>query len=73
MAEINRPVIQPRLTNIGGVMQFSGLGRNKARELAKNAGAVVKIGGRWLADLEKINSYIDSLSEGQSGSGSETD
>lgn len=50
----------------GGVdfgCQRYGVGRNTMRKIADDAGAVVKIGRRWLFNVSKVDRYMDSLSE----------
>lgn len=39
-----------------------GLGRNSLREVAKQAGAVVKIGRRVIINYAILDSYLDSIS-----------
>lgn len=43
--------------------QRYGIGRNSMRQLAQDADAVVKIGRRWLFNIQKVDRYLDSISE----------
>lgn len=40
-----------------------GVGRSTMRNIAKEAGAEIKIGKCYLINFSKIDSYMDSLSE----------
>lgn len=40
-----------------------GLGRNTMRNVAEQAGAVIKIGRCYLVDFHKVDAYMDSLSK----------
>lgn len=73
MAIIETIATQPRMVSISEYMRYTGLGRNKAMTFGKEIGAVVRVGSRVLYDLRKTDRYFDELSNGQSGSGSETD
>lgn len=46
---------------IDEAMRRYSLGRDKTRSIAKDAGAVVKVGGVCLYDFEKMDAYIDKL------------
>ena len=50
-----------RLVDITGFMQYTGLGRNKALELASNANCRINIGRRVLYDLRKADQYFNKL------------
>lgn len=53
--------IQPRLTDISGLMSYCGVGRNSALQLAQEAGAALKVGRRTVYDLRLIDLLIDDL------------
>lgn len=65
--------MRPRITRSAegrllGAVELQGyisMGRNGARKLAEDAGAVVKIGNRVLFDRLKIDAYIDHIREEQ--------
>lgn len=48
-----------RLLDIGGLMNYTSLGRNSALKLGHNASAIVRVGKRVLYDRRKIDKYID--------------
>ena len=55
----------PITVDVQGVMYMFGVGRNKAMEIGKKAGAVIHLSSRrTLYSVEKIKAYMDSLTEG---------
>lgn len=40
---------------------YLGLGQYAARDIAQNAGAIIKVGRRVVYDRMKIDAYMDSL------------
>lgn len=52
-----------RLMGIEELMRYTSLGRNPARNLAKSANAIVRVGTRVLYDRKKIDSYIDNYTQ----------
>ena len=52
---------QCRLMSIEMLMEYTSLGKGKAAELGKEAGARVYVGKRILFDRHKIDPYIDGL------------
>ncbi|MBS6395849.1 MAG: hypothetical protein KH452_01675 [Clostridiales bacterium] len=40
-----------------------GVGRNTMRQIAEQAGAVVRIGRNYLINFQKVDAYLDFLSE----------
>lgn len=50
-----------RLVGIKDYMRYCGLGMNKTRDLGREIGARVEIGGRVLYDLKKTDDYFDKL------------
>ncbi len=61
--------LTPRLVDTTELMQYSGLGRNRAIEFGDAAGARVQVGRRVLWDRTKIDKYIDEatgIAEGRS-------
>ena len=38
-----------------------GVGRNTMRQIAENAGAVIRIGRNYLIDFQRVDKYLDSL------------
>lgn len=64
MSEIKSGV--PITTDVRGVMQLFGIGRNKAREIGEQAGAVIRISSRrTLYSVERIKNYLEQ----QAGNG----
>ena len=52
----------PITTNVQGVMELFGIGRNKAMQIGKEAGAVIRLGTRrTLYSVEKIKTYMETL------------
>lgn len=52
---------ESRLLSIVGLQQYLSLGRTRAQEIGKDAGAAVSVGRRKLYDRRKIDAYIDTL------------
>lgn len=50
-----------RLLSLNECCDYLGLGRNKARQFAEEAGAVYHYGGRVLFDRQKLDAKVDSL------------
>ena len=61
MKERARGDVNGRLLGIRELMEYTSLGQNTARQMGKDAGAVVKAGRRVLYDRLKIDAYIESL------------
>lgn len=40
-----------------------GLGKNTMRNVAEQAGAVIKIGKCYLIDFQKVDAYMDNLAK----------
>ncbi len=40
-----------------------GLGKVSMRKVAEDAGAIVRIGRRWLVNYAKVDLYMDSISQ----------
>lgn len=57
----NRSIIQPRLVGISDFMIWTGLGRNRARELGDQIGCTRRIGGRVLYDLKVASKFLDQM------------
>lgn len=57
--KINNPIT----VSITDVCALYGIGRNKAAEFGAQAGARVKLGKRVLYRVDKLNAYIESLTE----------
>lgn len=51
--------VTPRFVSITGFMQFTGLGKNSATELAREIGCIRKFGKRTLYDLKIADRYFD--------------
>lgn len=61
----------PITVDVNGVQTLLGVGRNKAREIGERAGAVIHLSSRRvLYNVEKIKSYMDSITRG-GGAGNE--
>lgn len=57
-ATINIPVSDRKLVTIQEVRERYTIGANKARELAKAAGAVVMIGTMQRIDIAKMDAFL---------------
>lgn len=57
------PTGMSRLLSKEALRDYLSLGRDKAEQIAEDAGAKIKVGRRTLYDREKIDAYIDSLGE----------
>lgn len=53
--------LKPITVDVKGVMELFNVGRNKAYELGKEAGAEIKLGSRRLYSVKKIESYLESM------------
>ncbi|MBQ9258173.1 MAG: hypothetical protein IJ181_13815 [Acidaminococcaceae bacterium] len=51
--------MQKRYVNIRELMEYTGLGRNKAYELAELACCKIKLNRRALYDLQKVDAYLE--------------
>ena len=56
-----RNEIKPRLMGTEELCEYLSLGRSKAYEIGKNAGAYRQIGKRVLFDVIAIDKYIDGM------------
>ncbi len=60
----NATVTSARYTGIDGLMQYTGLGRNRALDVGRESGAKIKIGKRSIYDLRKVDAYLSEKCEG---------
>lgn len=51
------------------LMVYTGLGRDSATKIGKTSGALIKIGGRTLFDLRKIDEYMNAQANGSMAAG----
>lgn len=56
---IDNKAVQPRLLSIDQFMIYSGLGRNRATDFAKEHGWIVQFGRRIFVDKVAFDKYID--------------
>lgn len=63
MIERNMNGIDVKAAGIEYGCQRHGIGRCTMRKLAEDANAVVKIGKRWLFNVQKVDQYINDLSK----------
>lgn len=54
-----------RLLSVSELELYTGLGRNAARKLAENAGAVRKYGRRVLIDKSALDLALDAMAAGK--------
>lgn len=56
--------VEPIIVDIKGLQTILGIGRNRARDMGRAAGAEVRLSQRCLRyDVEKVREYIRSLQE----------
>lgn len=57
-------VVKPgqRYAGTKELMAYTGLGRDSATRIGKESGAFIKIGGRTLFDLRKVDEYMSAQS-----------
>ncbi len=53
------------LINVSDLQEMLCVGKNTAYQIGKDAGAVCRIGKRMLFNVEKINAYINALTDEQ--------
>ena len=59
-------IITPITTDVQGIMAMFGIGRNTARKIGEEAGAVIRISTRrTLYSVEKIRTYMESKAGGR--------
>ena len=56
------PYNQRITVDLTGLQAMTGMGRSTAERIAREAKACIKVGNRKLYKVDKINSYLDSLS-----------
>ena len=57
----NEKTYSPLMVSITSLQEMTGLSKNKAMQLGKDADAVVRLGiRRTLYNVQKVQSYIDS-------------
>lgn len=59
MEETRIPLTERRLLDINNFQIYAGVGRTSALSLAKESGAVVRIGRRFLVDRVKFDTWCD--------------
>lgn len=53
-----------RSMDITALCAYTGLGKAAAKNLAAEAGAVIRLGRRVVFDRNKIDAYMDTLTQG---------
>ena len=73
MIEMKNHNAPPRYMNAPQLYAYTSLHRPTAENLAERAGARIKVDGarRVLYDREKLDDYLDKLSEGEAAEGGE--
>lgn len=61
MYKSNEKPLKSRLVSMASGAEYSGLGVSSFRKFANENGALIKIGGRTLVDLNVLNRAIDAL------------
>lgn len=59
----NTAAAEPKTGRIEQACARYGLGRCTMRNVAEQAGAVIKIGKCYLIDFQKVDAYMDSLAK----------
>ena len=57
--------VDGRYHGIKELRQYLNVGRDTAKRIAREAGAEIRIGSRVLYDREKIDEYMESLTNSQ--------
>lgn len=57
-------MMQPLTVDVKGVMKLFGVGKNKAYEIGKEAGAEVRIGRRLLFSIKRLEGYLEEQTRG---------
>lgn len=67
---MNRRIVKPatdeKETKTGGLPEACaryGLGKASMRKVAEDAGAVIRIGKRYLVNFSRVDLYMDSISQ----------
>lgn len=56
--------LEPIIVDIKGLQTILGIGRNRARDIGRDADAEIRLSKRCLRyDVEKVRKYIQSLQE----------
>lgn len=53
--------IEARAGRLESACAKYGVGRNTMRQIAEQAGAVIRIGRNYLIDFQRVDKYLDSL------------
>ena len=61
MQGIPQPLKKRRLVRWKEAYEMYGIGKTKFREIAKNAGAVIKVGTMVLIDLDTVDEYLETF------------
>ena len=57
--------VYPITVDVKGLMKLFGIGRNTARRIGKEAGAVIRLGPRkTLYNVERVRQYLEQRMEG---------
>lgn len=62
MRKIERLEPEARTGRIEQACLRYGVGKNTMRQIASDAGAVIRIGKNYLVNYEKVDNYMDTIS-----------
>lgn len=65
MNELDKSVIKERYASVTELMEYISTGRNKAMQIGKDSGALIKLGRRAVYDLRVIDAYMEKLRKDQ--------
>lgn len=65
MNDINKTAIKERYASVTDLMEYTSTGRNKAMQLGKESGALIKFGRRSIYDLRIVDQYLETLRKEQ--------
>ena len=60
----SQPAVNARYLRDPALCTYLSCGRSTARQIAEQAGAVIKIGGTRLTDLEKLDTFLAEQAAG---------
>lgn len=61
MQGIPKPLKKKRLARMKEACEMYSMGATKFREIAKDAGAIIKVGGLVLIDLDTFDEYLETF------------
>lgn len=63
MRKMERTSLEVKTGRIEQACERYGIGKSSMRQVAEDAGAVIRIGKSYLINFTKVDAYMDGLSE----------